>query len=82
MNTLRIMLATLIIGSSFTAALAQPSDSIDQQVARQIALGNVKASNDSLPQGVVEGRQAAPLATGLTELDLFLIDHNRSRSNK
>ncbi|MDR3376564.1 MAG: hypothetical protein P4L98_22820 [Ancalomicrobiaceae bacterium] len=81
MNTLRIILTTLALGTSFTSAFAQSSDSVERDVARQIVLGNVKASNASLPQGVVEGRQATRMV-GLTDVDLFLIDHNRSRSNK
>ena len=62
-------ISTLLVAASLsalsTAAFAQPSDGVSAQIDRQIVLGNVKASNDNLQQGVVEGRQSAYL-TGTT----------------
>ncbi|MDR3376852.1 MAG: hypothetical protein P4L98_24290 [Ancalomicrobiaceae bacterium] len=64
MKTLNILLVAASLSVLSTAAFAQPSDSVDIDVARQVALGNVKASNDGLAaQGVVEGRQAARSST-------------------
>ena len=52
-------ISTLLVAASLsalsTAAFAQPSDGVSAQIDRQIVLGNVKASNDNLQQGVVEG---------------------------
>lgn len=70
MKTLNILLAAASLSVLSTAAFAQPSDAVDIEVARQVALGNVKASNDTVTSpagigngGVVEGRQAAPVTT-------------------
>ena len=74
MKTLNILLVAAALASVSTAAFAQPSDSIDANVARQIALGNVKASNDSITaQGVVEGRQAAS-STSFSATDRLYVE--------
>ena len=75
MKTLNILLVTAALASVSTVAFAQPSDSTEQQLAHQLAIGNVKASNDSVgAQNVVEGRQAAQANAAPSATDQFLVD--------
>ena len=59
MKTVTVVLAVVALAAASTAAFAQPSDQTERNIATQIVLGNVKASNAGLTQSVVEGRQAA-----------------------
>ncbi|MDR3376851.1 MAG: hypothetical protein P4L98_24285 [Ancalomicrobiaceae bacterium] len=86
MKTLNILLVAASLSVLSTAAFAQPSDSVDIGVAGQIALGNVKASNDSTAAAVVEGRQAAAnvsfSATDRVYVDLQNVrDRNKPTNN-
>ena len=86
------LISTLLVAASLsalsTAAFAQPSDGVSAQIDRQIVLGNVKASNDNLQQGVVEGRQAAAsYGTSFSATDRLLVqqqdtlDRNKPTNN-
>ncbi|MDR3376853.1 MAG: hypothetical protein P4L98_24295 [Ancalomicrobiaceae bacterium] len=73
MKSISVVLLAASLSVLSTAAFAQPSDSIDINVARQVALGNAQASNDSA-QGVVEGRQAAHANSTLSASDQLLLE--------
>ncbi|MDR3494050.1 MAG: hypothetical protein P4L82_05565 [Ancalomicrobiaceae bacterium] len=78
MKTLSILLVAASLSTLATAAFAQPSDSVEANIDRQIVLGNVKASNDSVTQsqGIVEGRQAAHVTdSSLPGAEQYIIGH-------
>ncbi|MDR3376850.1 MAG: hypothetical protein P4L98_24280 [Ancalomicrobiaceae bacterium] len=87
MKTFNVILIAAALASVSTAAFAQPSDSAEQQIAHQLVLGNVKASNDSgAAAAVVEGRQAAAnvsfSATDRVYVDLQNVrDRNKPTNN-
>ncbi|MDR3373354.1 MAG: hypothetical protein P4L98_06450 [Ancalomicrobiaceae bacterium] len=72
-------LAVLIAAMLSTSAFAQPSDQVSREIDLAIVNGNVKASNDNLPQGVVEGRQAATTNTTFSEIDRLLVQQQDVR---
>lgn len=67
MKSFNVIFAAAALSVASTAAFAQPSDSVEQQIARQIVLGNVKASNDVAGPALVEGRQAANVSFSATD---------------
>ena len=81
MKTVTVVLAVVALAAASTAAIAQPSDQTERNIATQIVLGNVKASNDSLPgsvRGVVEGRQAASV-TVFSDIDRQFVELQTAR---
>lgn len=73
MKTSTVVLAVAALATLSTAAFAEPSTGTDISVARQVVLGNVKASNDGAGQSVVEGRQAAR-STTFADADRLLVE--------
>ena len=79
MKNLNVLLVAASLSVLSTAAFAQPSDGVSAQIDRQIVLGNVQASNDSLQLGVVEGRQAAGInGTSFSATDRLLVQQQNA----
>ncbi|MDR3495377.1 MAG: hypothetical protein P4L82_12325 [Ancalomicrobiaceae bacterium] len=82
MKTFNVILIAASLATLSTAAFAQPSDSVERDIARQIVLGNAQASNLTTGATVVEGRQAATNASFSATDRLYVELQNVRDKNK
>ena len=76
MTFTKMTLAALVLGASLTPALADSGSSVDDRLAAFVAAQNQPKAT----QSVVEGRQAAAIATSGNAVDTYLEQRNAHQS--